>query len=115
MLLTPEGKAIHGDYDMQGVYRKLANGPGYAWVDTNDKLFLKELNEFVCGGEPMIKHGSNDDFLKMDEFGNKVPGRPSDPQEDFLVIDRGQVLEIGNLEALRQFFIDKEIIRYWIY
>jgi hypothetical protein len=113
VLLNREGKAIHSDYDLQGVYVKNETGPGYKQVDTNNSSFLVDLNKYVCGGEPMFKHGANDDFLKVGKFGKQIPGRMNELDEEFAVIDIGEAYEIKSLEELKKFYNQKMIL--WIY
>jgi hypothetical protein len=100
-LRDPEGNMIHGDYDMQGVYKEVgtdAQGkPIYEKVDTNSEssYFLEDQNEMITPERDMHQHGANDNYTKTGPNGEKVMGRTPGADETYLVVDKNgtQVVE----------------------
>ena len=78
LLRDPEGKAIHGDYDIQGAYH--VNDDGYYDQIIIAGKFLDRLNQEVCPERPMFRHGANDEG---EGFKTDAQGRPlaTDPGE----------------------------------
>jgi hypothetical protein len=100
-LLDPDKNMIHGDYDMQGVYKEVgtdAQGkPIYEKVDTNSEssYFLEDQNEMITPERDMHQHGANDSYTKTGPNGEKVMGRTPGADETYLVVDKNgtQVIE----------------------
>jgi hypothetical protein len=78
LLRDPEGKAIHGDYDIQGAYRY--NDDGYYDQIIVAGKFLDRLNEEVSPERPMFRHGANDEGegFKTDAQGRELPTDPGE-------------------------------------
>jgi hypothetical protein len=100
-LLDPDKNMIHGDYDMQGVYKEVgtdAQGkPIHEKVDTNSEssYFLEDQNEMITPERDMHQHGANDNYTKTGPNGEKVMGRTPGADETYLVVDKNgtQVIE----------------------
>ena len=78
LLRDPEGKGIHGDYDIQGAYRY--NHDGYYDQIIVAGKFIDRLNEEVCPERPMFRHGANDEGegFKTDAQGRELPTDPGE-------------------------------------
>jgi RHS repeat-associated protein len=117
VIKDPNGKFVHGDYDMQGVYDKKPDGTygppkkkdGTPYEDgTDDPQFQKEINEALNDPEnynglekDMVQHGANDDF-KPD---GKTPGRYPEPKENYIVVDEnGNAELIEGTDRLEEFY-----------
>ncbi len=90
VLVDPQGNRIHGDYDLQGVYKVSVDENGkktYTPVDTNDPAFQQDYNDRVTPGRQMVQHGANDNYKVIDENGNEVMGRQPSPNERFKITD----------------------------
>lgn len=100
-LLDPDKNMVHGDYDMQGIYKEVgtdAQGkPIYEKVDTNSEssYFLEDQNEMITPERDMHQHGANDNYTKTGPNGEKVMGRTPGADETYLVVDKNgtQVVE----------------------
>ncbi|MDZ4241900.1 MAG: hypothetical protein U1D99_03645 [Candidatus Omnitrophota bacterium] len=82
-------KAVHGDYDLHGVYRKAPDGSmehvsfgeGNKFdangVDTSGGNLRNQLNDKISGGDKdFIQHGGQDDWIPDPDH---VPVKPPDP------------------------------------
>lgn len=82
-------KAVHGDYDLHGVYRKgpdgnmehVSFGEGNKFdangVDTSGGALRNQLNDKISGGDKdFIQHGGQDDWIPDPDH---VPVKPPDP------------------------------------
>jgi hypothetical protein len=78
LLRNPAGKAIHGDYDIQGAYRYTHDGYYDQIVVAGE--FLDWLNQEVCPERPMFRHGANDEGegFKTDAQGHALPTDPGE-------------------------------------
>ncbi len=95
VLLNPEGKAVYGDHDLQGVYKVDENGNYVKRVNTNDENWQNNLNE-QTGPPPMTQHGANDNWI--DDDGNR---RNPGADEGFTVIEPdGTVTRLGSTAEL---------------
>jgi hypothetical protein len=81
-----DGKKVHGDYDMQGVYQKQPDG-SHKQIDTNEPGYADKMNEDVTPDKPMFQHGANDDYTKKGPDGSKVMGRQPDPGEKYFIAE----------------------------
>lgn len=107
-----DGKEVHGDYDMQGVYKKNEDGT-FDKVDTDPTPFVNGMNDDVTPDKPMFQHGANDNYYKRDadgnimrdDAGNPIMGRNPEPDERFLVSDPdGNLRVVDGTENLKKFY-----------
>jgi RHS repeat-associated protein len=104
VLLNPEGKAVYGDHDLQGVYKVDENGNYVKRVNTNDENWQNNLNE-QTGPPPMTQHGANDNWI--DDDGNR---RNPGADEGFTVIEPdGTVTRLGSTAELEAFYAERGI------
>jgi len=110
VMRDPNGSAVHGDYDLQGVYRSDRTG-----VNTNDEAFTRKLNLEVCPEHPQFKHGANDDYWPiLDKEGKPTtitggdrPGRNPEADESFLVVEpNGTAKRIDGTHNLQRYYED---------
>jgi hypothetical protein len=60
------------------------------------------------------KHGANDNHLKKDpDTGKLVPGRMPDPDENYLVVEKGDAFPIWKTRELHQYYVKKGLP--WMY
>jgi RHS repeat-associated protein len=105
VLRDKDGNAIHGDYDMQGMYDMNKQPPEP--LPTNDPKFQQDLNDTVCpeNKDGMFQHGAQDDYKKPDGS----PGRTPDKDEKFLVVDENGNTSTKNVDELKQLYDEKGI------
>jgi hypothetical protein len=103
VLRDPKGNAIHGDYDLQGVYQHRPDGAATK-VDTNDKVFQRNLNEKLDPKLKMVQHGANDNFETKDP---EAMGRQPGINETFLVIEPSGATKIVEGAAGLQRYYDQ--------
>lgn len=101
VLRDPQGKAIHGDYDLQGVYKHTPGGGGNQ-VDTNTDDFQRSINRQVDSKLKMVQHGANDDFKRSDP---DRMGRQPGADESFLVIEpSGETRIVNSAAELQRYY-----------
>jgi hypothetical protein len=109
-LLDPDKNMIHGDYDMQGVYKEVgtdAQGkPIYEKVDTNSEssYFLEDQNEMITPERDMHQHGANDNYTKTGPSGEEVMGRQPGADETYLVVDKNGPQVLESTAELQKFY-----------
>jgi RHS repeat-associated protein len=118
---NPDGKDVHGDYDMQGVYDKGPDGYGPPKNSdgtpykngTNDPEFQRDMNDglndpanYDGPDKDMVQHGANDDFKNKDG----TPGRQPGADENYVVVDEnGTAQYVEGTDNLKQVYDDKKI------
>lgn len=121
VLRNPQGAAVHGDYDIQGVYRDLDDG-FFEQIFAEAQL-VEELNREVAPENPMFQHGANDeggnvmDVETVTMLGSDgrdvavqraIMWREAEPDESFLVFHPSGALDVVNgLPALERFYSRK--------
>lgn len=109
VLRDPQGRAIHGDYDLQGVYQHGPDGPPKR-VDTNGERALESLNKDVHPtrdrDERVFQHGANDDFRKDDPAPTHM-GRQPKANETYLIAEpSGETRIVNGTAALQDYYDD---------
>jgi RHS repeat-associated protein len=111
VLRDPQGRAVYGDHDLQGVYTR-DDGSGnydpnaeYRPRTTNLESFQDDINS-TTGNRDMFQHGANDDYRPGGEV-----GRYPRNNESFTVIDEsGHATRVGPpTSALKQYYEDRGI------
>jgi hypothetical protein len=90
LLRDKHGNAVHGDYDVQGVYHMTHDGY-YSQIPVDDAL-LEHLNREVSPEREMFRHGANDDGSGFKEPG---PGSNEDGNVmDYVTMPDGRVMSL---------------------
>ena len=115
------GKLVHADYDMQGVYQRGDSG-GFKKVYTDPQAsnFVKELNDRLFAKKPMIQHGDNDGYAPIPKDPKDIPLLLSDMRrfpgadEKFLIIEPdGKTRIVEGASNLKGYYGAKKI--FWPY
>lgn len=128
-----DGKFVHADYDLQGVYRiessskyKVEAGGTYKAAQNNEtskgdekiekvitdtREFLKTINDRITPNKPMFQHGDQDGFMQLDRKAIQFkPARPPNPDEKFLIVDeRGSVRVVDQTVNLEKYYDLRDI------
>jgi hypothetical protein len=105
LLRDSDGRAVHGDYDLQGLYK------GKKLLDTNAKKGKQLLEELNMAVDPerteedmwLFQHGGNDNYRKKGDTSEM--GRFPDPDEEFLIIEPdGDTVFIESLADLEKYY-----------
>lgn len=118
--MSLDGKLIHADYDLQGVYRRRDDG-AFAKVEMGDAAdhpkgatFLDLINAELFPGHSMVMHGDNDTYVKVTREGELERGRLPEPDERFLICEPdGKISVAEGVKSLNDYYDGHRI--YWPY
>jgi hypothetical protein len=117
-------KAVHGDYDLHGVYKKGANGQmeqvsfgsGNKFdehgVDVEGGLLRRQLNQKLTGGtKDFIQHGGQDDWIPDPKM---MASKPADPPVTVFFPDGRAPVHLNDAKAMKTFY-ENEMGVKWPY
>jgi hypothetical protein len=103
-----DGKAVHGDYDLHGVYRRGANGKmehvsfGDGNTMSDGEVLRRQLNNKITGGsKDFVQHGAQDDWIPDPKM---VPNKPPDPPVTVFFPDGRPPVHLNDAKAMKNFY-----------
>lgn len=99
--------AVHGDYDLHGVYRRTSDGNveranfGTGESGSAGEILRRQLNDKISGTKEYVQHGAQDDWIPDPKM---VPNKPPDPPATVFMPDGSPPVRLETAQEMKEFY-----------